>query len=175
MRPRATPPPQPRPWRPVVADPEDVASLRRALMRHVQVSEDCWTWKDPAPTQPRVRVAGRQVAATHVSWRCAYGVWPAVHTGRQIVVAQCGTRWCVRPRHLGLLSLSEARRLRSDRLGLAVVRECRRCGRPRRIKRWSADHGLGLYCSRKCYFAAASSGVSESVNGHRPSTSVIAT
>lgn len=122
-------------------------------MRHVAVSEDCWTWRHPLADKivPRLRVDGREVAATHVAWRIAYGDWPP---GRY-VARLCGNRLCVRPRHLGILNWSDLHRLRADRLEMVVYRRCAWCEKPIRVRRSMALKGWGRFCSTRCYHAAA--------------------
>lgn len=128
--------------------------LRRQLMRHVQVTEDCWLWRTPIGGIPRLRVDGRELSATHVAWRCAFGAWPQTDR-RHLMARQCGEPRCVRPRHLALLSPAEQAALRSARLELVYERSCLCCEGRFRVRRSMALRGYGLYCSARCYHRAA--------------------
>ena len=131
-------------------------ALRRRLMHHVRVTEDCWNWRtQTARAQPRMRVGDRQYQATHVAWYVAYGEWPLLSRRTMLVAQQCGNRLCVRPRHLAILDLGEVLRLRSARLDLSQERLCEVCERPMHVRRWLFSRGLGRYCSRRCFRAFA--------------------
>jgi hypothetical protein len=89
-------------------------------MAHVLVSEDCWTWRRQLgrAAVPRLRVGGREVLATHVSYFVARRRWPEISRQR-LLIRLCGMKQCVRPRHLEIVSPAEVQRLRFLREGAA--------------------------------------------------------
>jgi hypothetical protein len=121
-------------------------------MRRVQISEDCWTWRRKLEhaTVPRLRVAGREVAATHVVYFVVHRRWPET-SPRRLLVRLCGNLRCVRPRHLEVLDPAEVLRLRFLREGRASwVESCQCCGRAIRVKPSHWRRGWARYCSRTC-------------------------
>jgi hypothetical protein len=123
-------------------------------MRHVRVTEDCWSWRHSVNSEntPRMRVAGREIPAVHLAWFLTYREWPVL-ARRERVARQCGTRLCVRPRHLAILTVAEIFALRSARLDLVLDRRCLHCEVAFRTSRSHVERGRGLYCSRRCVFA----------------------
>ena len=79
---------------------DDPRVLQR-FWKYVQLTDDandCWVWTGPlAPGgYPAFRIAGRSLAASHVTWFTEVGELP--EGGR--VKRQCGNVLCVRPTHL---------------------------------------------------------------------------
>ena len=87
-------------WSVVRALRNDPQVLER-FWKFVQVSDgenDCWEWIGGVTTggYPSFRIAGRSIAASHVTWFAEAGEFP--EGGR--VKRRCGNVRCVRPTHL---------------------------------------------------------------------------
>jgi hypothetical protein len=78
-------------------DPKVLQRFWRSV-RLTDDAKDCWEWVGPFGPggYPTFRVAGRTIAASHVTWFTAMGELP--EGGR--LNRQCGNPNCVRPNHL---------------------------------------------------------------------------
>jgi hypothetical protein len=92
----------------------DVVAARRKLMGNVVRTASCWTWRQSTKGEPRLRLAGREIAATHAIWFVVHREWPP-STRYQPLAHLCGNSLCLRPQHLGLVSVPEYMRLRFAR------------------------------------------------------------
>jgi hypothetical protein len=129
--------------------------LRRRLMRHVYISEDCWTWRQPIKGVPRLWIGDKEILATWASYYIVHRRWPET-SGCQRLTRLCGNKICVRPRHLDIVSASTVQQqLRREREGCASwIERCQSCQQPFRVRPRHWRRGWARYCSRPCALAS---------------------
>jgi hypothetical protein len=133
----------------------DVVAARRKLLGNVVRTAICWTWRQPTKGEPRLRLAGREIAATHAIWFVVYREWPPSTRYRRLAHL-CGNSLCLRPRHLDMVSVPEYMRLRFARSEQSWESPCRLCGKLIHVSRSRHLRGWGQFCSRPCYSKARS-------------------